>query len=640
MTTLTEDETEVHATAASPQSVATDPGGDTPEDTLAELLQPVRNRALGRLPFLIGTAVRLTWKAGRGAFLVAAGTQLIGGVAVLGQLLLGRDLLQRLVHGQSEGASFTSFLPVLAAFTAVSAVIAFTNQARVELQRLLSELVSRHATGLVMDVASTVDLITFETSHFHNRLLRAMVNATNRPVQMTTGLLTFLSACIAITGVAGALFVIQPALLAAVLLAYVPVWLTNSRASRVFYDFSVQQTERDRRRQYLSFVLTDRAAAAEIRAFRLAAYLRGWFDRLYDERLKDLLQIILRRLRYGLAGGVTSSMLSASIIAGLVWMVAAGRLDLAAAGAAAGALLILSQRLQALAGGTGSIYESSLFLEDFASFVAIDGRSASVPPIEQEPSRRGFDRLSVRNVRFRYPSRTEASIDGLSLEIRAGEVVALVGENGSGKTTLAKLLAGLYVPDVGSIRWDGTDMRKLDPSVIQASVGVIFQDFAKYFLTAAENIGLGEHSRIGDRGRIVEAARRAGADDFLFRLHAGYDTPLGTQFAGATELSGGQWQRVAIARAFFRDAPFLILDEPSAALDPRSEAELFERIRTLYHGRTVLLISHRFSTVRSADRIFVLDKGRIVESGSHAELMELKGLYAEMFTLQASAYLE
>jgi ABC-type multidrug transport system fused ATPase/permease subunit len=225
------------------------------------------------------------------------------------------------------------------------------------------------------------------------------------------------------------------------------------------------------------------------------------------------------------------------------------------------------------------------------------------------------------------------------MEIGAGEIVALVGENGSGKTTLAKLLCRLYLPHAGRVLWDGVDTATVDPDGLRRWVAVIFQDFLHYALTASENIGMGRHQQIDDPDAIRAAARQAGAHDFLARFPEGYETVLGPEFEGGKELSVGQWQRIALARAFFRDAPFIILDEPTAALDARAEHELFESIRTLCRGRSVLLISHRFSSVRSADRIYVLDAGKIVESGSHDQLMAVGGRYADLFTLQASAYL-
>jgi ATP-binding cassette subfamily B protein len=231
------------------------------------------------------------------------------------------------------------------------------------------------------------------------------------------------------------------------------------------------------------------------------------------------------------------------------------------------------------------------------------------------------------------------ALRGVSIEVRKGEVVALVGENGSGKTTLAKVICGLYAPDRGRVLWDGVDVSTVDPDEIRSQITVIFQDFSRYWLTMRENIGLGRVARIDDTEAIRAAARHAGADRFIEGWPEGYETPMGPIFEGGKDLSTGQWQRVALARAFFRDAPLVILDEPTASLDARAEAELFERIRSLFKGRSVVLISHRFSSVRSADRIYVMKEGQIVERGTHEELMGLGGLYAELFNLQAAAYL-
>ena len=326
--------------------------------------------------------------------------------------------------------------------------------------------------------------------------------------------------------------------------------------------------------------------------------------------------------------------MTALAVGWLAWLYVGGRMTLAGAGAAIYGLTQLGGRLQALHFSTNSLYESTLFIRDYRSFVDVEEQ----PKPEYLEAPRRFAGVSADGVTFSYPDAARPSLEDVSIAIGPGEIVALVGENGSGKTTLAKLLAGLYRPDGGRILWDGVDTALLDLEEVREQVAVIFQDFERYRLTARQNIGLGRHERIDDEQAIESAGLQADADEFVRELPEGYDTMLGREFWGGYDLSIGQWQRIALARAFFRDAPFVILDEPTAALDARAESRLFDRIRVLLADRSVLLISHRFSSVRSADRIYVLEHGRVTEHGSHDELMEARGAYSELFTLQAHAY--
>ena len=315
-----------------------------------------------------------------------------------------------------------------------------------------------------------------------------------------------------------------------------------------------------------------------------------------------------------------------------------GRTSGANLGAAAVAMPLLLGRVFGFVQRINGLYTSSLFIQDYRDFLTLKPSLAVVETPTADPVTGAFGELAIEDVHFTYPGSSTPALRGVDLTIRSGEVVALVGENGSGKTTLAKLLAHLFLPGSGRILWDGVDVAHLDPAAIQQQISVIFQDFVRYQLSAADNIGLGRSAALSDRDAIVNAASQAGADEFLGGLEKGYETILSKAFGGI-DLSVGQWQRVALARAFFRDASFIILDEPTASLDARAEHALFDTIRELRQGRTVLLISHRFSTVRSADRIYVLKDGTIVESGTHGELMGLRGLYTELYNLQASTTL-
>ena len=603
-----------------------------------DVLRPTADRRLRRLPRLVTRAVRLAWRAAPRQLLIATGLQLAAGVGLAAQLLVGRQLLTELLDASGE-STFASVLPELVVLGVVSALVSFANLARSEQQRLLTELVGRYSAGQVLEVACEVELLAFEHPEFSDRLHRAQLNAQMRPLQVANGLLSIAGGSFALAGIAAALAVLQPLFLVLLLGAYVPAWLASSRAVRVLHDFTVLQTERDRRRGYLFGLLSRRQEAAEIRSFGLAGFLRAQHDTLYDDRISRLRDVVGRRLRIGLAGQVVTSLLTTVAIATLVWMVTSGRVTVAVAGAAASAVVLLGSRLSSLLAGAASLYEASLFLEDFTDFV--DALPAlSVARATSEPAPECFSELVVDGVRFTYPSRSEPSLRDVSMRLRTGEVVALVGENGSGKTTLAKILAGLYTPDVGTVTWDGVDVAGCKPDRLRDSVAVIFQDFVRFHLTARDNIALGRHERYHDRAGIEAAAQASGADAFLQALPDGYESRLGPEFLGGTDLSVGQWQRVALARAIFRDCPFVILVEPTAALDPRSERALFDGIRRLFADRAVLLISHRFATVRSADRIYVLQDGAIVAHGSHDELIASQGLYAELFEYQASAFVD
>jgi ATP-binding cassette, subfamily B, bacterial len=603
-------------------------------------------RNLRRLPALIGQAFSLVWASAPRELLIAGGLQVLAGLSVAVQLLVLRRVLDATVA--VEGAPDVSTVaPELLLFGLLLAVVAVAAVAQREQQRTLAEHVQRHTTDRVLAVATTVDLIEFDRPAFYDRLQRARVNASARPLQIANGVLGIIGNGVTVAAVGFTLLLIEPLVVILIVVGGLPSIFLNRLSSQVMHTFAVDQTPGDRRRAYLYQTLSRKEEAQEVRAFQSDHYLRSEHDRLYRERMVALRTTVRRRLLYGSLAGLVTAAVTVGAILMLLAFVRIGRLTVGDAAVALGAVVLVAGRLRALVGSGGSLYEGALFLEDFTAFVASAPLGRRVPqPTSSATSRttvnpqalNAFQRLDLRDVSFTYPSRTEPSLRGVSLTIERGEIIALVGENGSGKTTLTKLLAGLYRPTGGTLLWDGQDTADIELGAMREHVAVIFQDFARYFLTARENIAISRTGVIGDERRLRDAARSAGADHFLAGLPAGYASLLGPAFYGGSDLSTGQWQRVALARAYFRDAPVLILDEPTASLDPRGEYEIFQQVRRLAEGHTVVLVSHRFSSVRAADRILVLKGGRIVEEGSHAALLRHSGLYAELFHLQAEGY--
>ena len=595
-----------------------------------------QRKSVGRLTRLIARSLSMVWQSARTPFAALVGLQILTAVALLFQIVAIELALTAVLEISGSGGNFWSLaLPVLllAGLTAATAVIA---SVQVGLGRYAAELVAAIMWQRVLRVATRVDLRKFESARFYDRLQRVQANALTRPYQITYGLVATIGAAAASAGLVVAIVLVHPALLPLLIIGGVPVLITSRRQSQLEFDFLARQSQSTRLRNYLTWVQTSRDEAKEVRAFGLARNFGTRLNLLYTEYLRDLAQHLWHRSRLGAIGSFGSAVLLALTLLMVVWLIFVGRLSIAEAAAALVAIRILAGQVHSGFTGVQAIFESGSFIDDLDGFLTLapaaeGGSRAIAPPTE-------FHRIRADSVSFSYPGRSQLALQAADIEINRGEVVALVGENGSGKTTLAKVIAGLYEPGSGAVRWDGIDVRSFRPELFRERVAIIFQDFVRYALSAEENIAIARPDEDIDHAAIREAAKIADADSFLAALPAGYLTPLSRRFAGGHELSGGQWQKVAIARAFYRSAPLLIIDEPTAALDARAEYELFSSLHEVLRGRSALIISHRFSTVRTADRIYVLDHGRVVEHGSHDDLVALGGQYAELFHLQASAY--
>ncbi|GAB1508217.1 ABC transporter ATP-binding protein [Actinophytocola sp. KF-1] len=534
----------------------------------------------------------------------------------------GKLTFDALLTPGHAAVGLTPSLLLLALATAVSGSV---GPLQTQQHRMLGERVSQRVWDRLLDTTARADLVTYESTGFATALERVRQHALTRPFAVTAALLGLTGSLLGVTAMSVVLLTVEPLLLPLLLAAGVPAVLLARWASRTEFAFAQRLTGLFRRRHYLQELLTQRPYAAEVRAFDAAGRLRAKHDALNAE-VNVALRVQVRR-RQVIAALTTlgvATALTGALVA-IVQLVRTGRIDLAEAGAAAIAVRLLSGQLGTLFGAIGGLLESAPFLADLERFVA------SGPPAGPTGRKHALhDRVALRGARFSYPGQERTAVDGVDIEIRAGEVVAVVGENGSGKTTLAKLVAGLYEPDDGVRRWDGGELAAQD---VRASVTVIFQDFVRYQMTVRDNIVIS-----GDGTDPEAAARAAGLLPTVRALPDGMDTMLGRDLDEGVDLSGGQWQRVALARALHRDTPLIVLDEPAAALDPRAEHDLFANVRATLGGRAALLISHRFSSTRMADRIYVMDAGRVVECGTHDELMAAAGQYAELYRLQSAAY--
>ncbi len=574
---------------------------------------------------VIGQSWRLLRESSRTLGIALAALQLASAVVLALELLAAGLVVSRLV--KAEGAdSLRSTLPLVLMFGLAIALGASAAVATREMQVLLSERVIRTAQGRIVAAAVELSPASFDDPSVYDQMERANRAVEQSGWDMVWALTTVASAFTGMVAAVVVLVALAPLTLPILFVGAIPIAVTQRRNNRETYEMAFGLSTNDRERRYLAGLLTSRDAVKELRIFGADRVLRARFDTLFDERLLRVRRAVGHRLRRQVVGNLLSSAGVVFVLVGLPYLLTRGRLSVGAAGSTVLAVHQLQGRIRSFSIGLSTVHSSSMFMGDFIAFTTpSEGASVAVaPPLTS---------LAVDRLTFSYPGQGAPALADVSLDFPIGKVVAIVGENGSGKTTLAKLLSGLYEPGSGRVLWSGRDTAELGHGSVWPRVSVLFQDFVRYQLSAAENIGLGEPARIDDRAAIEQAARQTGAYGLLARLSKGFDTRLTRQFDDGTDLSGGQWQKVALTRATFREADLVILDEPTAALDPQAEADFFAQARELMAGRTLVLISHRLAGVRNADVIVVMHEGHVVEQGSHAELIATAGRYAALVAM-------
>jgi ATP-binding cassette subfamily B protein len=585
----------------------------------------------------VPAVLRIVWDSGRMVVVLGVVFRLVASLLPLGLLWITKLIIDGIVHAITTHQAVPARLWWLVAAEFSVAVFGSVLSRGIDfLDALLADKYTRHVSVLVMKHAAALDLASYEDPVFYDRLERARVQATDR-LGMIQSIGRLIQQVITTVSLSVSIMLFSPWLLLMLVAGVIPAFLGESHFAFLGYAKNFRQTPIRRQLDYLRVLGGSKEAAKELKLFGLAPFLTERFTRLSDQIYDEDVDLARRRLTAGsfLSMIGTAGYYSAYVF--VIWRTVHGTLSIGELAFLTGAIQQASSNIQQIFSTVSSIADQALFLTDLIAFFEMSPAIASKPNAmpAPRPITRGFE---FRNVSFRYPGSPRLVLDGLNFHLHAGERVALIGENGEGKTTIVKLLTRLYDPVEGQVLLDGVDLREYNLEDLYREIGVIFQDFMRYEMTALENIATGRIERIDDLTLLRQAAGKSMADEVIGKLPRGYQQMLGRRFDGGVDLSGGEWQKVALARAYLRDAQILILDEPTAALDARSEYEVFQRFAELTAGKMALFISHRFSTVRMADRIVVLENGRIAEDGDHEQLTHLGGRYAEMFELQAASY--
>ncbi|HEX5413606.1 MAG TPA: ABC transporter ATP-binding protein [Terriglobia bacterium] len=592
-----------------------------------------RLRALKNVP----PGLRIVWEAGPKVTLAGLALQIISALIPIGIAAVSAAIIGEVaaVVNSHQSLTPTFWWLVVAEFglalggSVLSRMIDYC-------ESLLGDKFIRHVSIKVMSHASKLDLETYEDPDFYDKLERARVQATDR-VSMISSVGRALQQFVTALTFSISICLFSPWILLLLVIGVLPAFVGESHFAFLGYSLRFRQTPARRQLDYLRQLGASKESAKELKLFGLSPYLTGKYARISDDIYTQNVSLSKRRLLASSLFSLLSATAYYGAYAFVIYRTIHGDLSLKSLIYLAAAIAGASSNIQQIFSSFTSIADQALFLTDFLNLFRLEPKLQSKPNAipAPRPIRQGFE---FDRVTFAYPGTRRAVLDHLDLRIEPGQRVALVGENGQGKTTLVKLITRLYDPTAGRILLDGVDLRDYDLEDLHREIAVIFQDFMRYEMTGRDNIAMGKIDDRDDFNRILTAARKSLADAVLQKLPESYEQMLGRRFEGGVDLSGGEWQKIALARAYLRNAQLLILDEPTAALDARSEREVFERFSDLTVGKTALLISHRFSTVRMADRILVLEGGKIVEDGCHSQLMERGERYSKMFELQAASY--
>lgn len=584
-------------------------------------------------------ALQLVWETSRPLTVWLAVLTVVAGVLPAAVAYVGQLIVDSVVAASQSGGDEAGIRQVLN-FVVLEGIIVLAVAAAQRgisvCQSLLRALLGQKVNVMILEKALQLSLHDFEDSEFYDKLTRARRDASQRPLSLVNRTFGLMQNMISLFSYAVLLVQFSPWAVVVLLAAGLPAFIAETKFSGDAFRLFRWRSPETRMQIYLETVLTREDGAKEVKLFQMGPRLLQRYKDIFVKLFKEDRALTLRRDSWGFAMGTLGSIAFYLAYAWIALSAVKGAISL---GQMTMFLMVFRQgqsAVSAMLTSVGGMYEDNLYLSNLYEYLEQPAADETGRLVQGPDPARG---IVFEDVSFQYPGTTKAALENINLQLKPGQSLALVGENGSGKTTLIKLLARLYEPTSGRILLDGVDLREWDAETLRQRIGVIFQDFGRYQFTVGENIGTGDVQRFHDEAAWQRAAAMAKAEDFIQAMPEGYQSQLGRWFIGGRELSGGQWQKIALARAFMREgADILVLDEPTAAIDARAEAEVFEHFRQLSRDKITILISHRFSTVRMADHIVVIEKGHVIEQGSHEQLMALDGHYAHLFQLQARGY--